>query len=558
MIEGNHSFRIFSRLFGLVFLLAAIPVPTGQAKSTAPRQALKVDPLLIAEAGEVWKLIAAPKNSIWPGWDATATPLLFYLPGEQDVLINHPHPPAGFVPYDGPVRFPYGRIFIKDGPTLIEWDGQNTSRDIGGIRTLVVADTLSNLRVRFFGLLEDARPAAEKIQSLRFADLATDPYSQLAIVVHEAFHVFQDLEAPDQGANEMLLLHYPVLSVANNVGFAQEGAALAEALGARDNPALWRAARRWLALRQERRAGLSSQALEYENGVEFSEGLAKYAEYRLFQVLARRKPGPAMAWAQGFAGYSNLESQLEGLIDMMAQHMNGEVLVNNDPYGTAPLRMRLYFSGMAIGAMLDRLSPDWKARVFAPGMSLTRLVEEVLKPSQAEMDEAIVKARKEPGYALLVEKKTVLALEGRTRNESLLKEIEKGEGIGIIVDYSDLGSPKLSMSFTPFGVTVLDKERTILSQVPITIIFGTEGELSQKVPAPLLRDTGRRLVRFRLPPGTARADVEKALGTTPIDSRPAERVLDFPGATLKAANAQVRWQGENLVIILKKSSGESR
>ena len=67
---------------------------------------LRIDPLLIAEAAEVWTLIAAPENPIWPGWNASDTPLLFYLPGEQDVLINHPRPPAGFMPYTGTVPRP--------------------------------------------------------------------------------------------------------------------------------------------------------------------------------------------------------------------------------------------------------------------------------------------------------------------------------------------------------------------------------------------------------------------------------------------------------------------
>src|SRR5208337_199482 len=215
---------------------AASPAPARTAAGKAakgriqPPVTLRVDPLLIAEAGDVWGLIASPNNPIWPGWDASGTPLLFYLPGEQDVLINHPRPPQGFLPYDGPVWFPGGRILLKNGPTLIQWDGQNTSKDVEGIRTLVVADTLSNLRSQMSSLLEDARPAAEKVQALRFSDLATDPYGQLAMVVHEAFHVFQDKQAPDKGANEMLLLYYPVLSVQNNVGFAQEGSALAEAL----------------------------------------------------------------------------------------------------------------------------------------------------------------------------------------------------------------------------------------------------------------------------------------------------------------------------------------
>jgi len=550
-------------LTALSLYLAASPAPARAAAGKAekgriqPPVTLRVDPLLIAEAGEVWGLIASPNNPIWPGWDASATPLLFYLPGEQDVLINHPRPPEGFLPYDGPVRFPGGRILLKNGPTLIEWDGQNTSMDVEGIRTLVVADTLSNLRGQISGLLQDARPAAEKVQALRFSDLAMDPYGQLAMVVHEAFHVFQEKQAPDKGANEMLLLYYPVLSVQNNVGFAQEGSALAEALRATDAAAVRRAAVRWLALRKDRRSSLTQKALEYEDGTEFKEGLAKYTEYRLFQVLEGRQPGPAISWAQGFVGYADLAPQRERLIEKMVRNMSGAVNVNNDPYGTAPLRMRLYYSGMAVGVMLDRLSPGWKSRIFSPDTSLTSLVEEALKPSRAELDQALKEARGEAAYASLVENKTRLAQEGKARAEAVLKEIEGGPGVGLVVDYSELGSPKLAMSFTPFGITVVDGERTIFTQVPVKVAFGQEGEVAQKVAAPLLRDTGRRLVRFRLPQGATRAEVEKALGSAQTSGGTvANLALDLPGATVKAAKAQIRWRGEDLIVIPLKGSEE--
>src|SRR5208337_1844102 len=542
---------------------AASPAPARTAAGKAakgriqPPVTLRVDPLLIAEAGDVWGLIASPNNPIWPGWDASGTPLLFYLPGEQDVLINHPHPPEGFLTYDGPVRFPGWRIFLKNGPTLIEWDGQNTSMDVEDIRTLVVADTLSNLRSQVSGLLQDPRPAAEKVQGLHFSDLAMDPYGQLAMVVHEAFHVFQEKQAPDNGANEMLLLYYPVLSVQNNVGFAQEGSALAEALRATDAAAFRRAAVRWLALRKDRRSSLPKKALEYEDGIEFMEGLAKYTEYRLFQVLEGRQPGPAMSWAQGFVGYADLAPQRERLIEKMVQNMSGAVNVNNDPYGTAPLRMRLYYSGMAVGVMLDSLSPGWKSRIFSPDTSLTSLAEEALKPSRAELDQALKEARGEAAYASLVEDKTRLAQEGKAHAEAVLKEIEGGPGVGLIVDYSELGSPKIGMSFTPFGITVVDGERTIFTQVPVEIAFGQEGEVAQKVPAPLLRDTGRRLVRFRLPQGATRAVVEKALGSAETSGgMVANLALDLPGATVKAAKAQIRWSAEDLIIVLLKGSEE--
>jgi len=346
---------------------------------------MQVDPRLIAEANEAWSLIGSAQNPIWPGWDASSTPLLFYLPGEQDVLINHPHPPQGFLPYDGPVRFPGWHIWVKNGPTLLGIDGQNTATNVEGVPTLAVADTLSNLRNKVSFMLMDARPADEKVRTLRALNLATDPYDQLAMVVHEAFHVFQDKQAPDKGADEMLLLYYPVLSVQNNVGFALEGAALAKALRTKDDLELRRAAIRWLAVRKDRRASLPAKAVEYEDGTEYNEGLATYTQYRLYEVLEGRSPGAAMAWVQGFAGYSDLAPQRERLVETMVQNLSGEVAVNGDPYGTAPLRIRLYYSGMAAGVLLDRLSPGWKSRIFAPDVSLTALAEEALKPSQAEL-----------------------------------------------------------------------------------------------------------------------------------------------------------------------------
>lgn len=137
----------------------------------------------------------------------------------------------------------------------------------------------------------------------------------------------------------------------------------------------------------------------------------------------------------------------------------------------------------------------------------------------------------------------------------MLNEIEKGAGTGIIIDYSNLQSPKLSMGFTPFGITKIDAERTIFSQVPIKVAFGKDGELEQKIPAPLLRDTGRRLVRFRLPRAAARADLEKALSSVQTsDGTITNLALDVPDAIIKAAKARVAWSGQDLIITLLAGS----
>jgi hypothetical protein len=522
-----------------------------RAQTAAPTATLRIDPRLILEAAEVWALVAGPENPIWPGWDASNTPLLFYLPGEQDVLINHPQPPDGFVAYRGPIQFPGGRIVLRDGTTIIEADGQNTSRDIAGTRTLVVADALSNLRQEIRGLLTDPRSARDKAEGLGFSQLATDPYRQMMFIVHEAFHVFQHRAAPNRGANEMSLLHYPVLSVENNVGFAQEGAALAAALRADSGPTFRAAALRWFALRQQRRSRLPAAAVEYEDGVEFNEGLATYAEYRLLESLQGRQPRPEMWWVQGFRGYHDLASRRSALVDRMLQHLRGEASVNNDPYGTAPLRMRLYFSGMAIAAVLDRLAPSWKDRILHPGTSLTDIAAAALGAGAADRQRALEEARREPDHAALVAAKERLAREGRARIDTMLTEIERGAGTGIIVEYGALANPRVGLAFTPFGITVVDSSRTIYTQLPIEARFPDGSEVAQTEAMPLLHDKSGRRIRFRLSRELSGDAVVQALGGETRIGRAIRNLrVELPGVRLNAPNATAYWDGRELRIVL--------
>lgn len=515
--------------------LAVLCVAPSVASAQGP-PALKIDPRLVAEAAEVWGVIAGRTNPIWPGWDASDTPILFYLPGEQDVLINHPHPPAGFVPYEGPVHFPGGHIAVRDGPTIIDGDGQNTSRDIEGVRSLVVADALSNLRQRISGLAS--------VQGLSFAQLATDPYEQLGFVVHEAFHVFQDRMAPAKGSNEMLLLHYPVLSVENNVGFAQEGAALAAALRSESEREFHAAVIRWLAVRQHRRAALAPDAIAYEDGAEFKEGLAKYVEYRLLDALEHRQPGAEMWWVQGFHGYRDPAARRAALIATMLEHMRGEKAVNNDPFGTAPLRMRLYYSGMAIAAVLDRLTPNWKVRILQPAVSLTDLVAEASGARAGDLRQALDDAQRDSDHAALMAAKQRLAQDGRARIDSMLTRIERGAETGIIVDYGALDPPRAGLAFTPFGIIMVDDDRTIYTQIPIKARFPDGTEVAETEATPLLHDRKRKVIEFRLSRQLSRSDVAGALG----EARPVS--IELPGVRIVSPRATIQWDGKDLRVII--------
>ena len=515
---------------------------------------LGVSPMLVDAAAEVWGVVARPGNPVWPGWDASDTPLLLYLPGRQDLLVGHPHPPEGFRPYTGPLRFPGATMMVKDGPTLIAADGQNTAMDVAGARTLVVADPLSNLRQNIGGLLEDPRPAAEKLRTLELENLAADPYDQLALIVHEAFHVYQDRVAPDRGANEMLLLYYPVLSVENNVGFGLEGAALARAIAATDDATCRTEAVHWLAAREHRRALLPARALQYEDGVEFSEGTAKYAEYRLFEVLEGRTPPPALERAQGFHGYADLSPERRALLAQMRHHMDGDVNVNNAPYGAAPLRMRLYYSGMAIGVMLDRLSPGWKHDLIATDSSLTALARAAIHTTPAELASAWEAQRADTTYARRFAAKTRLAENGRRQAATRLAAIEHGPGTGIVIDYSRLASNKVGLAFTPFGITVIDSVRTIFDQVPISARFADQSALEQGVALPLLRDTHLRTLSCRLERTVTRAEIARLAGAGRLGGMaPAPVRLELPGVTLDLKRATLEWRDGTLTAVLHEA-----
>ena len=277
-----------------------------------------------------------------------------------------------------------------------------------------------------------------------------------------------------------------------------------------------------------------------------------YTQYRLLEALQGRTPGPQMWWVQGFAGYADLASRRSGLVDRMLQHMRGEISVNNDPYGTAPLRMRLYYSGMAIGALLDRLHTDWKDRIVAPEVSLTDLAERALGADAGELRGALEEARREGTSTHWLPPSNASRRKVVPGSTRCSHGIEHGVGTGIIVDYGALETPRVGLAFTPFGISVVDADRTIYSQVPIRARFPDGSEVAQTVPVPLLHDKKGKLIRFRLPGTLSPQEVASALaGVAPDGQAVGELRLEVPGLVLHAVRATIQWEGRDLRIVLR-------
>jgi len=523
-------------------LLAALGLAIA---SQDPSPALRLDPLLLAEVVEVFSVIGADENPIWPGWDARSTPILLYFPGVQDALLNHPRPPEGFRRVASPLLPAGWTLDLRDGETFFTLDGQNTSTTVNGIETLVVADTLSNLRPNLAQLLHDPRPAAERERDLTLPMLAGDPYDGLGMFVHEAFHVHQ-ARVPGKAASEALLLQIPWLAAENTAGFALEGAALLRALEAREDDAAFEAALEWLALRKERRAKLPAVAVTYEDGTEFNEGLAKYTEWKLAEVMQGRTPHEALRWRRGFHGYADTSAWRASLLRALRGNCSGEVVVNGDPYGAGGLRFRLYYTGMALGALLDRLGiDDWKERIFEPRTTLTGLVEEVLAPTEGDLATALAGARKRGGWDTLLATKRKLEADGAAAAQAAAKVVEQSP-LRFTLDYSRVETT-FGLGFTPFGITKVGPERTLYGQIPMRCQLDSEASFQQDRTSPILHDGKAKTASFVLAgPFDAKA-AGIALGK-PIDGLE----LALPGVTLKARRAVVSVEGTRVRVELVK------
>ncbi len=531
----------------VISLAALILIGSAVAQGTEP---LRIDPLLLKQVETVWSVIGQDANPLWPGWNAATTPMMIYIPGEQEVLIGHPSPPDGFVRYEGPLAIPGKSMLLRDGPTTIKWDGQNTSREMYGKETLILADTVSNRKLWLRGWLADPTPTEKKLEELPYESLRADPYEQMAMIAHEAFHVFQMSHLPHKVADERNVRLYPCLSVENNVGFALEGEALNQSLRAEDDAEVWKAAVSWLAIRRHRRAALPAKAVEYENRNEFIEGTAKYIETVLMRELEGRKPDPALFYAQGFEGFDDLGWFQERRLKSMLGNMRGEVNVNNDPYGTSPIRGRLYFSGMGIAMLLDRIAPGWKEQIADPGESLTTLAEKAIGATDGELEKAWKRVTAGDEYQQLVEEKTRLAEDGRRDTQKLLEGITKGPNTALVIDYAALETSKVGLSFTPFGVRALDADRTIYTLVPISAAVGSNAYgFDQSTPVPTFEDRVAHRFEFQLTEVISAEKLAELVGKNGGGPWEVDDLdLELPGVKIRAARARIALHGEKILI----------
>lgn len=176
---------------------------------------------------------------------------------------------------------------------------------------------------------------------------------------------------------------------------------------------------------------------------------------------------------------------------------HGRIATNRfgNKFGAGPMRFRLYTSGAVQGLLLDEIAPDWKRKIFAPGVYLTALLDTALHLSADRRTQLIAQAKNEYGYDTVLVNRQALETEGRRLVQQKVDAILNTQRTLVTIDYAGAGDIN-AMSYTPFGITAVDEHTAIYDLVPIAIQFRNRVVLRMKVVTPLLIDRQAKTVTF--------------------------------------------------------------
>lgn len=484
----NHSVRSIA----VMLLMVATTLRVSSQQSNE----LRIDPLLLVSLKECRNISANLADKLFTGWEFRRTAVLLYKPNVQELLINYPHKPQGFSLYQGFNPLGDDTMYVRNDTTTISFDDQNTSKDIEDITVLVVADPDSRMRNSLRGTFFN-HPKDVVGRWLDQWNFLQSPYDEIQLILHEGFHVYQHVKAPDKGANETVVMQYPLLDPMNNALYVLEGNILKDALLTEDSGLRLNKIREFVAVRHFRQSRLDSNWVEYENLNEYNEGLAKYVEYKFLRFGENVEPITEMYYHQGFNGYRAVLAQR--FRDAMTNMVN-VVAVNDDRFGnrfgSGPLRFKLYELGACQALLLDYVMPTWKARIFADGVYLSELLNDAVGLSADDLRRYLEKAKFEYMYDESYQSKLQFEEEGKKKIQEKVAAIYQTEHTLVEVSYEGFVEKVRLGGFTPFGITQVSKRTTIFDLIPMTVLFKDGVELHLKIVTPVLVDRDKRLIAF--------------------------------------------------------------
>ena len=294
-----------------------------------------VDRIRLAEAFKIGEILG---NHVWEKWDKAPFAVLLVTP-ENEFLIRHPQPSKDFtsIGYDSLLK---SEVFFRKrvfNPDLLA-----TFPAVGGISTIVIGQ---------------AENTSKKTST-----------AWVVIVLHEHFHQLQysqpnyyedvnalNLSGGDQTGMWMLNYAFPYSSTEVKMQFNILSRLLAEALQAKPKKEFSAKAAAYLEARRKLEARLLPDDYRYFSFQLWQEGIARYTEYRIAELAARKyKPSKEF---RALKDYQPFNSVADETLKNILKELTALELENYK-------RVAFYPLGAGEALLLDRANPKWKEQYF--------------------------------------------------------------------------------------------------------------------------------------------------------------------------------------------------
>lgn len=316
--------------FAFISLLLAQSISV-QQKPSVP----DVDRIRIAEAFRIGQTLG---NRVWKDWDKAPFAVLLVTP-ETEFLIRHPKPSKDFtsIGYDSLLQ---SNVYFRKrtfSPNLLA-----TFPAVGGVSTIVIGQ---------------AENTSKKTST-----------AWVVTMLHEHFHQLQNsqpnyyadvnalnLSGGDESGMWMLNYAFPYSTPEVDQQFNDLSRLLADALQTKPKKEFSAKVAAYLEARRKLEAMLKPADYRYYSFQVWQEGVARYVEYRVAELAARKyKP------SKEFRALKDYKPFKEVADETMKNILKELTTLKLEDYR----RVAFYPLGTGEALLLDRAVPEWKERYF--------------------------------------------------------------------------------------------------------------------------------------------------------------------------------------------------
>jgi hypothetical protein len=365
---GKRKVILFSVLgiISLCILATGISALSNLSLPARPESVSTISPIDKARLVETLHLKEALGEEVWPDWGEMDIPILLWT-NETSFLIGFPFQPSGWdVILDD--------VFINQPYYMQETQSHQNFAVLIDDHWAASMGTKWELDHSLISQFQEMFPSPiDKIVPYKLFIQPTEV--QMTGVLHETFHVFQAIFAPEklESAENRYRIeeNYWKIDEQMSDDWKEEVNLLAQALDVETDAGLKELVTQFLTQRQNRWEdhNLSKDMIDFERLIEWEEGLAKYVEIAMWKQ-AFSSPGyqssTEMAQDSDFHNYETFEQHWQQEI----MTMKNQAIQQGDT--------RFYYTGMAQAFLLDRLMPDWKNHIMEENLWLDDLLLEAI------------------------------------------------------------------------------------------------------------------------------------------------------------------------------------